>query len=230
MVGHTRIADRAEEDGVRLAQPLDPVRGHHRAVLGVPGALYGDEVTATVPAGSARYRLTASVRRTVPYSLLSTKVDVAWSFTSKRTTGVRPLPLQVVRYAPQGLDDLNRARPHSSTGVPLWVERTTGATASAERHSGCRPPSTTTRPGGTSPCGAPAPAGPSRGRRPGRRRGSDPAPATVRTSSQPRRWPFADVGTGGQALVGEVPAECAAMIDLPLVGNRCPSEEDRHRR
>ncbi|MGV9308872.1 S8 family serine peptidase [Nonomuraea sp. NPDC003727] len=82
---------------------------------------------AGLPAGQATYTLTASARRQVPYSTLSTGVDATWTFPSSTATTEQPLPLMAVRYTPAGLDDHNRARPASLTRLPLSVERNPGA-------------------------------------------------------------------------------------------------------
>ncbi|MBE1591567.1 S8 family serine peptidase [Nonomuraea angiospora] len=83
---------------------------------------------ADLPAERGTYSLTASMRRQVPYSALSTGVESVWTFRSGTTTEERPLPLMAVRYRPEGLDDFNRARPGSTTRVPVWVERNPGST------------------------------------------------------------------------------------------------------
>ncbi|MEU7002335.1 S8 family serine peptidase [Nonomuraea sp. NPDC046570] len=85
------------------------------------------ELRAQLPAEAASYTLSASMRRQVPYSALSTGVDAVWTFRSSRTATEQPLPLMAMRYAPAGLDAFNRARPGSLTRLPLWVERNPGA-------------------------------------------------------------------------------------------------------
>ncbi|MGA5762238.1 S8 family serine peptidase [Nonomuraea bangladeshensis] len=79
-----------------------------------------------LPAEPATYTLTASARRP---SALSTEVESAWTFRSERTAQPRPLPLTAVRYAPEGLDDHNRARPGSTTVIPVSLHRNPGASA-----------------------------------------------------------------------------------------------------
>ncbi|MER6582059.1 S8 family serine peptidase [Nonomuraea sp. NPDC001023] len=86
-------------------------------------------LTARLPEADTAYTLTASSRR--PEAGLSTGVDAVWTFRSARTAKARPLPLMAVRYAPQGLDDGNRAEPGSRTTVPIRVERAPGARAAA---------------------------------------------------------------------------------------------------
>ncbi|MEV0613539.1 S8 family serine peptidase [Nonomuraea sp. NPDC050404] len=104
--------------------------GKELATTGIAGCIaYRSEqctLTATLPeASDTAYTLTASSRR--PDVELSTGVDAVWTFRSSRTAKPEPLPLMAVRYAPQGLDDANRARPGSRTTVPIRVERAPGA-------------------------------------------------------------------------------------------------------
>lgn len=85
------------------------------------------DLTAPVPALAARYTLTASARRNVPSTTLSTLVQATWTFKSGRVSRATPLPLRVLRYAPQGLDYLNRARAGTATRLPIWMERQPGS-------------------------------------------------------------------------------------------------------
>ncbi|MEU1725108.1 S8 family serine peptidase [Nonomuraea sp. NPDC005692] len=107
--------------------------GTEIATTGITGCLpYRSEectLTATLPQADAAYTLTASSRR--PEANLSTAVDAVWTFHSARTAKPEPLPLMAVRYAPQGLDDANRARPGSRTILPIQVERAPGAARAA---------------------------------------------------------------------------------------------------
>ncbi|MFE0145552.1 S8 family serine peptidase [Nonomuraea sp. NPDC059007] len=91
----------------------------------------GCELRADLPAGAGRYTLTASMRREVPHSALSTGVESVWSFRSATTTGERPLPLMAVRYSPEGLDASNRAKPGGVTRLPLRIERNPGSARAA---------------------------------------------------------------------------------------------------
>ncbi|GAA0930027.1 S8 family serine peptidase [Nonomuraea longicatena] len=88
----------------------------------------GCGVEATLPAEAATYTLTATGTRQVPHSTLSTSVEAAWTFRSARTASAQALPLTAVRFAPHGLDDHNRAKPGSTTTIPIWTERNPGAT------------------------------------------------------------------------------------------------------
>ncbi|MFI9837464.1 hypothetical protein ACIHFD_10545 [Nonomuraea sp. NPDC051941] len=83
---------------------------------------------ADLPDGRGTYSLTASLRRQVPYSALSTGVESVWTFRSGTTPEEQPLPLMAVRYSPEGLDDSNRAEPGSVTRLPLRIERNPGST------------------------------------------------------------------------------------------------------
>ncbi|GAA2362432.1 S8 family serine peptidase [Nonomuraea africana] len=84
------------------------------------------ELRADLPGEDATYALSTSMRRQVPYSTLSTAVDATWTFRSSHTRQERPLPLMVMRYAPAGLDDLNRAKAGSRTRLPMWLEGNPG--------------------------------------------------------------------------------------------------------
>ncbi|MEU1390711.1 MULTISPECIES: S8 family serine peptidase [unclassified Nonomuraea] len=96
-----------------------------------PWELDSCRLTAGVPAKPATYTLSATADRQVPYSTLSTRVESTWTFRSAHTAERGALPLSAVRYAPKGLDEYNRAKPGSSTRVPLWIERNPGAPAAA---------------------------------------------------------------------------------------------------
>ncbi|MBB4941990.1 hypothetical protein FHR32_006376 [Streptosporangium album] len=58
-------------------------------------------------------------------------MDAVWTFRSASTAKEQPLPLMAVRYAPAGLDDLNRATPGSLARLPIWIERNPGAPKAA---------------------------------------------------------------------------------------------------
>ncbi|MFI0421908.1 S8 family peptidase [Spongiactinospora sp. 9N601] len=76
-----------------------------------------------VPAGESVYTATMSGRRQVPYAALSTAVDARWTFRSGTTAEITPLSMLHVRAAPQGLDELNRARRSALTPIRLLVEQ-----------------------------------------------------------------------------------------------------------
>ncbi|GAA0943840.1 S8 family serine peptidase [Nonomuraea longicatena] len=84
-------------------------------------------LSADLPQDRATYTLTASARRQVPHSTLSTGVDAVWTFPSARTRAAEALPLTAVRYAPEGLDDHNRAKAGTTTRVPVWLEHNPGS-------------------------------------------------------------------------------------------------------
>ncbi|WP_344884673.1 hypothetical protein [Nonomuraea antimicrobica] len=58
-------------------------------------------------------------------------MESTWTFRSASTAKREALPLTAVRFAPQGLDEYNRAKPGSSTRLPFWIERNPGAPAAA---------------------------------------------------------------------------------------------------
>ncbi|MFI7044851.1 S8 family serine peptidase [Streptosporangium sandarakinum] len=93
----------------------------------------GCELRADLPAGAGAYTLTASMRRQVPHSALSTGVESVWTFRSATTEKPQPLPLTAVRYGPGGLDESNRAKPGGVTRMPVWIERNPGAAAAETR-------------------------------------------------------------------------------------------------
>ncbi|GAA2431633.1 S8 family serine peptidase [Actinomadura vinacea] len=84
------------------------------------------ELATTVPTGAAEYELIADAER-APDAKLSTKVTAAWKFRSGHTKETMRLPLRVVRFAPHGLDDLNRAAAGAPTIVSLWTESNDGS-------------------------------------------------------------------------------------------------------
>ncbi|MGV9308269.1 S8 family serine peptidase [Nonomuraea sp. NPDC003727] len=90
-------------------------------------------LSARLPAAEHTYTLHASARRQVPYAALSTAVDSVWTFRSATTEKQQTLPLMAVRYAPKGLDSLNRAAPRSVTRLPISIERNPGAAQAAVR-------------------------------------------------------------------------------------------------
>ncbi|MFF3670021.1 S8 family serine peptidase [Microtetraspora malaysiensis] len=90
-------------------------------------------LSAELPAAKGTYTLHASAGRQVPYAALSTAVDAVWTFHSATAEKPQPLPLMAVRYAPEGLDDLNRAARGSVTRVPIRIERNPGAAEAAVR-------------------------------------------------------------------------------------------------
>ncbi|MFI8932690.1 S8 family serine peptidase [Streptomyces sp. NPDC053474] len=91
--------------------------GGRTVAEGEPGA-----VNADLPAASAPYKLTMEASRPAKATTTSTKVSVAWTFTSARTPDEQPtdLPLSTVRLAPKLA--LNGTAPAGGTlTVPLKV-------------------------------------------------------------------------------------------------------------
>ncbi|MEU5866897.1 S8 family serine peptidase [Nonomuraea sp. NPDC047529] len=138
-------------DGARLFSEGVPGRvGMDGAATGTVRLAKGDQVISTIdytrcglweadscrlstglPAEPARYTLSATASRQVPHSTLSTKVESTWTFRSASTAKREALALAAVRFAPEGLDEYNRAKPGSSTRLPIWIERNPGAPAAA---------------------------------------------------------------------------------------------------
>ncbi|MFF9521564.1 S8 family serine peptidase [Streptomyces achromogenes] len=83
--------------------------------------LFGGE-TFTVPAGDAAYRLTTSVRRKATVSEVSTRIDAAWNFRSRKPSGdMAQLPASVLRFgATTGLD--SRVAAGRKATFPVTVE------------------------------------------------------------------------------------------------------------
>jgi hypothetical protein len=89
---------------------------------------FSQPLDVQLPAEERAYELElAAERYPMPYSTLSTKIDATYTFRSRTTTTRESLPLMAVRYAPDGLDDQNRAAPNSVTTVPVQVQRNPGA-------------------------------------------------------------------------------------------------------
>ncbi|MFG3437340.1 S8 family serine peptidase [Nonomuraea sp. NPDC047897] len=138
-------------DGARLFSDGAPGRvGMDGAATGTVSLAQGDQVisridytrcglweadscrlTADLPADPATYTLSTTAGRQVPHSTLSTKVESTWTFRSASTAKREALPLTAIRYAPKGLDEYNRARPGSSTSLPIWIELNPGAPPAA---------------------------------------------------------------------------------------------------
>ncbi|WP_043620777.1 S8 family serine peptidase [Nonomuraea candida] len=120
---------RSGSDGAATGTATLALNGKPLATAQLAGCMLPDlartcELRADVPAGPGDYTLTASAAR---QSELSTKVHSEWTFRSASAPKARPLPLMAVRFAPQGLDDHNRARPGTVTRVPLWIEHNPGS-------------------------------------------------------------------------------------------------------
>ncbi len=81
-----------------------------------------DQQPFTVPAGPARYTLTSSFQRDVPWSTLGTKADASWTFRSGHVAGdtAATLPLWDIRFrgAFDFLDQAPAGRPFPLTVAP----------------------------------------------------------------------------------------------------------------
>lgn len=91
-------------NGKKYAQTKDPLQGWDYF---------------TVPAGSADYRLSSSVRHTAKISALSTRVDVSFTFRSKKAS--TKLPASTVRFTPALTTD-GRATAGRTVSVPVTVQ------------------------------------------------------------------------------------------------------------
>jgi subtilisin family serine protease len=119
--GPALYADRADHHGWSLIET-----GHQRLFRG--GELIGESNSPsfgffTVPPQAGDYRLEVqSVRG--GSSQLSTQVDIAWSFRSRRVDGAA-LPVMAVRFVPK-LDELNRAPAGRLYSIPVALSRQPG--------------------------------------------------------------------------------------------------------
>ncbi len=83
-----------------------------------------------LPDGAADYRLTTDATRST--SPFSTRVSVAWTFTSDRTTKITALPISVIRYIPK-LDAGGAAPAGQAFQVPVSVQNQAGTGQSRQR-------------------------------------------------------------------------------------------------
>ncbi len=91
-------------NGKKLGQNGDPVTGYE---------------PFKVPAGSADYKLTTTVKHSSKVNPLSTQVDASWTFRSKKT-GFAMLPVSTVRFTPAvGAD--GRVKAGKTVSVPVKV-------------------------------------------------------------------------------------------------------------
>ncbi|WP_449338116.1 S8 family peptidase [Streptomyces griseus] len=91
-------------NGKKLGQNTDPVTGFE---------------SFKVPAGAADYKLTTTVKHSAKVNPLSTRVDAAWTFRSKKTAFTM-LPVSTVRFTPAvGAD--GRVKAGKTVSVPVKV-------------------------------------------------------------------------------------------------------------
>ncbi|MEU1292451.1 S8 family peptidase [Streptomyces sp. NPDC005840] len=82
--------------------------------------LFGEE-EFKVPAGDAEYRLTTSVKRSAKVAAASTRIDAAWTFRSKKVSGMTKLPASMARFkAVTGLD--SKVAAGRTVSIPVVVE------------------------------------------------------------------------------------------------------------
>ncbi|MDQ7803094.1 S8 family serine peptidase [Amycolatopsis sp. A133] len=81
----------------------------------------------TIPDGPGTYTLRSVATRSVPWSVVGTRVDVAWTFTEPGAAApAKPLPLMVVR-AEGAVDDQSRAPAGKPFVLALTAQRQPGA-------------------------------------------------------------------------------------------------------
>jgi subtilisin family serine protease len=79
-----------------------------------------------IPPEAGRYTLNTTATRTVPWSVLGTRIDVSWTFQDPGGDEPPPAPLQVVRVGGD-VDANGRAPAGRLFALPLHVERQPGA-------------------------------------------------------------------------------------------------------
>ncbi len=133
-VGVALHADAAGHLGGSLAdQASTTLYRDGKKVAESPNPGYFDDLV-TVPGAKASFRLEVSSTRPT-YSNFTTRLDTAWTFTSKHVAGEDPqaLPLWAVRFSPQ-VDQLNRNHEGTEAMVPVSVEPQSGAAVGKARH------------------------------------------------------------------------------------------------
>lgn len=98
------VATVLHRNGKKYAQTEDPLQGWDYF---------------TVPAGSADYKLSSSVKHTAKIGALSTRVDVSFSFRSKKAFA--KLPASTARFTPALTTD-GRAKAGKTISVPVTVQ------------------------------------------------------------------------------------------------------------
>ena len=88
--------------------------------------LFGYVVAAGLPAGKASYRFETSQTRPT-FAKLSTRTDLAWTFSSAETTEPATLPLLGVRYRPK-VDSHNVVERKPVSVLPVVIDAQPGAT------------------------------------------------------------------------------------------------------
>ncbi|MGW3109643.1 S8 family peptidase [Streptomyces sp. NPDC001100] len=82
--------------------------------------LFGEK-PFTVPSAKASYRLTTTVKRSPGVARVSSRIDAAWTFTSKKTSDVTDLPASVLRIAAH-TDLTGHAPARRKVTVPVTVQ------------------------------------------------------------------------------------------------------------
>jgi len=111
-----------------------PARGHTRLLHEGRQVWRGDRpgvVDAVLAPAGRTYRLETAATSSLPWTTLSARQTIAWTFRSGHVRRGAPqrLPLAVVRFAPP-VDGSNTARRGTRVSVPLRIERLDGASSS----------------------------------------------------------------------------------------------------
>ncbi|WP_406421620.1 S8 family peptidase [Streptomyces sp. NBC_00842] len=102
---YTSVKTVLYRNGKKFAENQDPLFGFEPFV---------------VPAASADYKLTTSVRRSARIGTLSTRIDASWTFKSKRAASAK-LPASTVRFTPNVTLD-GRVTAGRTASVPVTVQ------------------------------------------------------------------------------------------------------------
>lgn len=115
------LADgRGNPGGIELSKATSVLYRNGKETGRNSDPLAGEEVFR-VPAAAADYRLKATVRHSAKISPLSTRVDVDWTFRSKKTGDHTPLPVSTVRFSPEVAAD-GTAKAGKTVTVPVKVQ------------------------------------------------------------------------------------------------------------
>ncbi|WP_442817966.1 S8 family peptidase [Streptomyces sp. NBC_01224] len=101
---YTSVKTVLYRNGKKFAENQDPLSGQ----------------PFSVPAASADYRLTTSVRRSAKIGTLSTRIDASWTFKSKKARSAK-LPASTVRFTPHVTPD-GRVTAGRTASVPVTVQ------------------------------------------------------------------------------------------------------------
>ncbi|WP_327353822.1 S8 family peptidase [Streptomyces sp. NBC_01304] len=97
-------------NGTKLAENDNPLT-----------AFPGEDGAFKVPSGDAAYKLTSSIKRKVAIAAAATRIDVSFSFRSKKVTDETALPVSTARFSAP-VDLSSRAEADKKVDVPVSVQ------------------------------------------------------------------------------------------------------------